>query len=148
MPLDGQLIAPSPVDTLLAKLDEPRTVAALNNLLEHADLLAILVSGLEGLVRRGEVISDSLASALGELRGTGGSSALAKLGALADPGVVDVVSTAARAISVGAEHTKSEPQKLSGVFSLMRTLKDDDVARGLSFLIHVLREFGRGFSAE
>ena len=30
-----------------------------------------------------------------------------------------------------------------GAFALLRTLKDEDVARGLNFLIHVARAFGR-----
>lgn len=176
MSLDGQLIAPSPVDTLLSKLEEPRVVAALNDILEHADLLAILVTGLDGFVRRGEVITDSLAKALQEVRGDGASSALgnvdlAKLAAslsdvagalgeagpalarllrsdLTDPRVIDVIATGAKAIAVGAERTATEPTKLSGVFSLMRTLKDEDVARGLSFFIHTLRALGRDLPSE
>lgn len=178
MSLDGQLIAPSPVDTLVSKLDEPRVVAALNDILEHADLLAILVTGIDGFVRRGDVVSDSIAEALQEARGADGglSSALATVdlaklasslasvaGALGDAGpalaallksdltdprVIDVIASGARAIAAGAEHARTERTKLSGVFSLMRTLKDDDVARGLSFLIHVLREFGRDLPPE
>lgn len=175
MSLDGQLIAPSPVDTLLSKLDEPRVVAALNDILEHADLLAVLVTGLDGLVRRGDVVSDSLAEAFNEVRVAepGLSSALASVdlpklatalssvaGALGDAGpalaallksdltdqrVIDVIATGARAIAVGAERAREDPVRPTGVFSLLRTLKDDDVARGLSFLLHVLREFGRDF---
>lgn len=63
----------SPVDTLRKRLDDPAVAASLNSLLDHADLIAILVAGLDGLVRRGDEISESLASAVGELRGQGSS---------------------------------------------------------------------------
>lgn len=169
--LDSQLIAPSPVDALLSRLDEPRVVAALNNLLDHADLLAILVVGLDGLVQRGDVISGALADAFGELRSDGSQSALASLdlpklagslrtlsGAmveatpaleallksdLTDPRVIGVISTLARSVIKGTELARTEPMKSSGVFALMRALKDDDVAHGLGFLIQVARVFGR-----
>ena len=42
---------------------------SLNSLLEHADLLAILVSGLDGLVRRSDTLSDNITSAIGEFKG-------------------------------------------------------------------------------
>lgn len=173
MTIEGQLIAPSPVDALLSKLEEPRIVAALNDLLEHADLLAILVVGLNGLMRRGDEIGEAFAEAVGELRSaTSGApvpwesvdlpklaSSLTTLsGAIADaapaleillrsdltdPRVIRVISLLARALLRGAERAKTEPMKSSGVFALMRTLKDDDVSRGLGFLIQVARAFGR-----
>ncbi|MCX9192318.1 hypothetical protein C3Y87_13035 [Carbonactinospora thermoautotrophica] len=173
MTIEGQLIAPSPVDALLSKLEEPRIVAALNDLLDHADLLAILLVGLNGLVRRGEVIGEAFADAVSELRGAASgastsweavdlpklASSLATLSSavadatpaletllrsdLTDPRVVRVISGVARALLQGAEQEKAEPLKPTGVFSLLRTLKDEDVARGLGFLIHVARAFGR-----
>jgi len=52
---------PDPAQALAKRLAEPRTAAAVNTLLDHADLLALLVSGLDGLVSRGDTITDSLA---------------------------------------------------------------------------------------
>ncbi len=69
MTANGQVLYVSPADQVRAKLDDPRVAAALNDLLEHADLLAILVSGLDGLVRRSDEISDSVTSAIGEFKG-------------------------------------------------------------------------------
>jgi len=40
--LNGQLAASSPAEALKARLDEPQVAAALNSLLDHADLLAIV----------------------------------------------------------------------------------------------------------
>jgi hypothetical protein len=174
---ESQLISPSPVDALLTKLDDPRVVAALNNLLDHADLLALLVTAADQFVRRGDEITDSLADGIRELGGGNAglgsallnvdlpklagsvstlSGAVAEAGPaltallrsdLTDPQVIEVLSAAARAVRTGADKARTESVKVSGAFSLLRTLKDDDVARGLGFLIHVLREFGRDFSA-
>lgn len=69
MSANGQVVALSPADQLRDRLDDPAIAASLNSLLDHADLLAILVTGLDGLVRRGDQISDSVASAVDEIRG-------------------------------------------------------------------------------
>lgn len=68
MPANGQVVTLSPADQLRDRLDDPAVAASLNNLLDHADLLAILLTGLDGFVRRGDAISETLASAVGELR--------------------------------------------------------------------------------
>lgn len=60
----------SPADTVRDRLDDPSVAAALNDLLDHADLLAILVGGLDGLVRRGDDITANLSSAIGEFSGS------------------------------------------------------------------------------
>lgn len=69
----GQAPVVSPVDQLRDRLDDPTVAASLNSLLDHADLIAILVAGLDGLIRRGDEISDSLASAVDEIRGPAAS---------------------------------------------------------------------------
>ncbi|MCV7031941.1 DUF1641 domain-containing protein [Mycobacterium sherrisii] len=61
-------VAISPADQLRDRLDDPAVAASLNDLLDHADLLAILLTGLDGFVRRGDEITDTLASAVDELR--------------------------------------------------------------------------------
>lgn len=159
MTLDGQLIAPSPVDSLLSKLDEPRIVNALNNLLDHADLLAFLVIGIDGLLARGDAIGEALAETVSEARSAGGAgaadlaevigsvSALSGAVVKATPALEsllssDVIAKLASAVTAGAERAKVEPMKTSGVFSLLKALKDDDVARGLGFLLQVVRAFG------
>jgi Protein of unknown function (DUF1641) len=69
MTANGQAVAASPVDQIRDRLDDPKVAASLNNLLDHAELLAVLVSGLDGFVRRGDAITDSLSSAVVELKG-------------------------------------------------------------------------------
>jgi hypothetical protein len=78
MTANGQVLELSPADQVRAKLDDPRVAASLNNLLEHADLLAILVTGLDGLLRRSDEISDSLTSAIGELKSDAKGSTLSQ----------------------------------------------------------------------
>lgn len=62
---------PSSVSPLLIeRLNEPRTVEALNRLLDHAELLAFSAASLDGFIRRSEVIADNLAAGVQELRQT------------------------------------------------------------------------------
>ncbi|AWT53224.1 DUF1641 domain-containing protein [Mycolicibacterium smegmatis] len=58
----------SPADGIRRRLDDPQVAEALNSLLDHADLLAVLVKGLDGFVRRGDDIANNLTSAIGELK--------------------------------------------------------------------------------
>ncbi|MGZ8801880.1 MAG: DUF1641 domain-containing protein [Mycobacterium sp.] len=70
MVANGQVAeALSPADTVRERLDDPRVAEALNTLLDHADLLAVLVGGLDGFVRRSDDIANNLTSAIGELKG-------------------------------------------------------------------------------
>lgn len=69
MTANGQMVTISPADYLRERLDDPAVAASLNSLLDHADLLAILVSGLDGMIRRGDEIGASLTSAVEELKG-------------------------------------------------------------------------------
>lgn len=73
----GQALELSPSERVRAKLDDPRVAESLNDLLDHADLLAILVSGLDGLMQRSDEISDSLTSAIREFKGAAGDPSLA-----------------------------------------------------------------------
>ncbi|MBK6885325.1 MAG: hypothetical protein IPH03_01935 [Tetrasphaera sp.] len=56
------------VSALRAKLDDPQVAASLTRILDHADLLALLVVGLDGAIQRSEVIGNSLAGSLTDLR--------------------------------------------------------------------------------
>lgn len=60
--------APKPTSTILDRLSEPETAAALNTLLDHADLLAVTVVALDGFIGRSELIGEALVSGFDELR--------------------------------------------------------------------------------
>jgi hypothetical protein len=169
MTVDRTLVAPSAGDAVVAKLEDPRVAQALCDLLEHADLLAILVTGLDGMVRRGDTITGGLAKTVGDWRGALAAASqdgepvdlesLRTLSAaisdatpgleslfrsdLTDPRAVEVASAMARSLIDGAEAAKDDPGRPMGVLALLRALKDEDVSRGLNFMLHVAKAFGR-----
>ncbi len=55
-------------EALLERLSDPRTAEALHQLLDHAELLAYSAGALDGLLRRGETITDNVAASLEEVR--------------------------------------------------------------------------------
>lgn len=57
------------LDSLMERLDDPQVAAALINMLDHVDLLAVLIVGLDGMVSRSETIGDALVEGIEELRG-------------------------------------------------------------------------------
>jgi hypothetical protein len=162
---------PDPALALAERLAEPRTAAALNTLLDHVDLLAVLVSGLDGLVSRGDTITESLIDGVTELRAAGEpaeaiatqlvttAQQLSKLtpvlldklpvleallgSDLADPKVIEVASMAARAVTTGAERADRGDVKVTGVVGLLRSLKDPDVSRALSFVLSIAKSLGQ-----
>jgi len=156
---------------LAKRLAEPRTAAAVNTLLDHADLLAILVSGLDALVSRSDTITESFADGVSELRAVGEParvnatqlaatakqlSALApplldKLPVLeallssdlADPKVIELASMASRAVTRGAEQADRGDLRVTGVVGLLRALKDPDVSRALGFVLSIAKALGK-----
>ena len=154
------------VELLVDRLNEPRTAAALNSLLDQVELLAVIVSGLDGLARKGEIIGDTLAEVLAELRAAGDATGLdlrktstqlaTLIPALAEaaptitrivespiaaPEPIAVLSEAAEALVKGLTAAQQNQTKV-GLGGLMKSLRDDDVRRGLGFIIEVLRVFG------
>jgi hypothetical protein len=132
--------SPDQISALSARLADPAVAASLNQLLDHVDLLAILVAGLDGLVRRGDTISDSLVAVAGELRGVQHSAGLPdaarllgsaqRLGAILGPAMdllptveyllrsdlgdtrmVDVAAMASRAVVVATERSAAAPER-------------------------------------
>jgi hypothetical protein len=164
MTANGQAIAVSPADQIRDRLDDPTVAAALNTLLDHADLLAVLVAGLEGFVRRGDLIADSLASAVSDFKGVSVSGVLPSAEVLkgvdvqgltqtvvtlsnslvvAGPALNTLLSQVGQAVAEGGEAAAADPGGPKGLFGLWKATKDPDVSRGLGFLIHVARAFGR-----
>lgn len=138
-----------PLDALAERLLDPKTANALNTLLDHADLLAVMVSGLDALARRGDTITESLASGVTELRtaqeagnGEVGQLLLA-LRQLTRPEVVDVVGAASQAIAAGSRQTAGDPARIGGIRGLLRAIKDPDVSRALGFAVSIAKAFGR-----
>lgn len=180
MTANGQVLEASPADQVRAKLDDPRVAESLNNLLEHADLLAVLVSGLDGLLRRSDVIGESLTSAIGDFKGDATGDAVLSIpgvdalksvdlaglaesfatlsnklvGAtpainslldsrLTDPQATQVLGQLGEALVDAKAAIAQSPDGPKGFFGILKAAKDPDVARGLGFLLQVVKAFGR-----
>jgi hypothetical protein len=157
-----------PAATVLARLNEPGTAESLHRLLDHLDLLAILVVGLDGLLRRGDTIAESLGSAvrevipadgppvdIGQLLSLGQQSVAAAPALLAmlpvvervaasdlgDPRLVDLASAVSRAAVTAA--ADADTGRMKGVRALWRAYRDEDVARALAFTVSVAKALGR-----
>jgi hypothetical protein len=131
---------PDPARDLAARLDDPQVVQSLQSLLDHADLLAVLLVGLDGLIRRGDTIADSLAEGVSELRSVQRPDGLPdsgqlldaarKLGGMLEPTldvlptfeyllrsdmgdrrVIDVAAMASRAVLAGSETSAAAPAR-------------------------------------
>ncbi len=168
-----ELVDESPGDDLIARLDDPKIASSISLILDHADLLATIIVGLDGMLRRADVIGDNLASSVAEVRelATNGQRPWASvdLAALSDtvtrlssavvdatPAIdrllhspltdvktADVLADLGEALLEGRQAAAADPRGPKGIFALMRVAKDPDVSRGLGFMIHIARAFGQ-----
>lgn len=60
----------SAVEQLQARLNEPRTAEALNQLLDNIELISFSVTALDGFVRRGEEIAEEVAASVAQVKET------------------------------------------------------------------------------
>lgn len=181
------LSSPAPeLAAILARLEDPTVAAGLHNLLDHVDLLAILVVGLDKMVARSEVIGDALVEGVAEIRSAAGdagptepfdiaallnslvalSAALPKLTPgltrvaeadliddVIDSGIVShdsmqQIGMLGRALTAGAAAAESEPLQIKGALSMLRHLRDPDVARGLGYTLNILKAVGRELGSD
>jgi uncharacterized protein YjgD (DUF1641 family) len=89
------------IEALVQRLEDPRVASGLQNLLDHVDLLAILVIGLDGFVSRSEVIGDALADGVMDMR------ALAEDNKLSQP--VDVAGVVSSLLALSSVLPKLTP---------------------------------------
>jgi AcrR family transcriptional regulator len=152
---------------LLDRLEDPRTATALHTLLDNIELLSVIVRGLDGLARKGEVVGDTLAEVLNEARAAGRATGLDPLetsrqlatliptladaspainrilaSPIVEPEPIEVLSETAVALVAGLKAAQANDTKV-GLRGLMKSTRDDDVRRGLGFLVEVARAFGR-----
>jgi hypothetical protein len=155
------------VDRLVDRLSEPQTAAALHLLLDNAELLAVIVSGIDGLARKGEVVGDTIAEVIAEVRAAGratgldarttthqlatiiptlaqASPAINRILAspIVEPDPIDVLSETAVALVKGLKAAQANQTQI-GLRGLYRASKDPDVQRGLGFIVEVAKSFGR-----
>ncbi len=61
----------SPAEQILERLNDPHTADGINRLLDRLDTLTLAVESMEGFISRGEVIAESMADSVGDLRKIG-----------------------------------------------------------------------------
>ncbi|MEZ5285152.1 MAG: DUF1641 domain-containing protein [Vicinamibacterales bacterium] len=88
----------TPQDRLQARLSDPATVDSLNRLLDRVDLMAFMLDAVDGFLRRGDTVVDSVSAGVREISESvgieDGAELLAKLPKLARSGaeIADVAS--------------------------------------------------------
>ncbi|MGE3286098.1 MAG: DUF1641 domain-containing protein [Pseudonocardia sp.] len=147
--------------------------SSLSYILDHADLLAVLVAGIHGFVERGDTITEAVVDGVRELRSAAPESSglaavdvpkvLASLAdlssgmvnatpalksllgspALADTRTADTIGLLGEALAEGRDEAAKSPGGPTSVFGLLRVLKDDDVSRGIGLLVQVAKALGR-----
>ena len=176
MSVNGQLAVRSPADQLVERLEDPAVATALGQILDHADLLALMVSAFDGFLRRSDSIVEAVSDGVRELgsigdrpaalaevdlqqlasslttlsvrvaKATPGLTALLE-SSFTDPRTVSALEMVGSALVEGREEAAKNPSAPTGVFGVVRALKDEDVARGIGLLIHVARALGRSEGA-
>lgn len=66
-------------EQLLARLSEEKTVEALNRLLDRLDVIAFVAEALDGFLGRANVVADSVASSMADLRKLAGEAGTAEV---------------------------------------------------------------------
>lgn len=147
-------------ELIAERLSDPKVAASLAILLDHADLLAVLVEGLDGFVARSEVIGDSLIASVGELRSTVLNNEVGiNVGQMIDsvsqvlasdllkPESLEQLSVLARGMAKGGQQYESAPVAIGGLLSLGRLLKDPDIKRAISFGATLAKAVGQELGA-
>jgi uncharacterized protein YjgD (DUF1641 family) len=128
---------------VLAKLSDPTLLAALERLLERGEALGKLVEQLEQLPGYVAMVGDTFDDlvAVGRTRGIDPEVMLRGLfeSGLLETRSVELMAGAAAELPRAAE----APREQYGLFALVRVLREDEVQRALSFLIHFTRRLGR-----
>jgi len=155
------------LEEVLDRLSQPENLRALNSLADHLPLIAVLVEGIDGLARKGDIITDTIAEVLEQMRAAGRASGLdvretteqlatliptfaeaapaihrVATSAIVHEDAVAVVGDTGLALAAGYRTAQREKPRV-GPAGLLRATREPDVQRGLGFLIEVAREIGR-----
>lgn len=155
----------APIEAVAERLNDPGVAAALVTLLDNAELLSTLVLGLSGFVERGDMIMDAVAEGVQDFKAASkpeGAPSIAELGATAGalantgpvlnellssamvrPETIALLSEVSEAATEGVANAKANDTRVGGVRSLLATLRDDDVQRGLGMVVEISRALGR-----
>jgi exonuclease VII small subunit len=150
---------------LFERLAAPATLTALQQLLDHLPLLAFVVESFDGLLRRGEELTENVAESLHEARRLtlpfeaktlqqilngvpkviDAVTALIHAG-LFDPEVVAVLVEVGRQMAGPYNEAKYRPDSPVGPWGLFKALRDPDVQRALGVGLYIVKRYGQTFN--
>jgi hypothetical protein len=132
--------------SLAARLQDPAVVGALVSILDHADLLAVLVEGMDGLVARSEVIGNSLMGGVTELREAVDGNPTLRDADIDVPALIDAAATLASVLPKAAPGMAAavESGAIDKLFS--SGILDDEAVSRVATLAQGLVEGGRRFT--
>lgn len=160
------------LDLLLTRLSSDRTAEAALSLMDHLELLALLVEGLDEFLRRGDTIAQSLSDGFTEIKrltpsiGAKPSPDLSAMAAnlkqlvfslaeasseisdlldskLLSSEIISLLSTTGEAAVEARQVVSTTPVRVTGTLSMLRSLKDPDVQAGVSFFLEMAKSMGK-----
>lgn len=158
-----------PIDDVLERLNDPVVAESVMTVLDNAELLSTLIKGLGAFVERGDLIMDSLADSVGELKAVANTNQvpagkLGELGAVAGqlsdalpvfsalldssmaaPQTIDFLAKMTDAATEGSERASSEGIKIKGLRGAVKSMKDPDIQRGMGLMMEIARSVGQKF---
>ena len=156
----------TPSEALARRLDDPKVAESLGTLLDHVELLAVLVTGLAGLVARGDSIAEALAAGVGEFKQAAGDQVhklptpeeagqvAAQLrqslpiinsvleSKMVEPATIQMLAELSTATRTGYEQAKATKPQVS-LFGALGALRDPEVQRGFGMLVEIGRALGQ-----
>jgi hypothetical protein len=151
---------------LLERLGDDRTIEALKQVLDRLELAAFVLDSIDGLLRRSDTIGQALSDDVQDLKKasqpdllklkevlqampalvTAGQT-LVRSGML-EPKTVEVLGTIGRSAAASYEeaHTAPKDPKPLGVLGLLKAIKDPDVNRALTFVLHMSKAYGQSLA--
>lgn len=159
-----------PLDVVKDRLNDPDVAASVLRLLDSAELLSVLTTGLSEFLARGDTIIDSVAGSVRELQGVAPDTTSAtrarekasELRSLAghltdampsidrllvsgmlDPRMIDLLTLISDSAVEGAAHAADNSTTVRGVRGTLKALRDPDVQRGMGLLVEIAKSLGR-----
>lgn len=164
-----------PLDVVKERLNDPDVAASILTLLDSAELLSVLTTGLSEFLARGDTIIDSVAGSVRELQGATPDAATATrfretagelrslAGHLTDatpsinkllasgmlsPQMIDLLTMVSESAVEGATQAAAHDTTVRGVRGTLKALKDPDVQRGMGLLVEIAKSLGRRMGDE
>lgn len=154
---------------LLVRLNEPATVAALDDLLDSIGTLSGLLAAAGSFLARGDEVMENVAGAYRELTDVASSNPTATsaiagaaklagqaaplvgqiadselIAKLSDPALLGLLTSVLGAVSTARAEVAADPAAHEfGLLKAARVTKDPDVRRGIGFILAVMKELGR-----